>query len=106
MSYCLLKHHSYLLLINKNTKHLILTHEVCNPDSTRAITTINSGQSSMAFKEAIWEFEAVNTVAEISAARGTCCEAEILSTEGIELVEEVRESSIGVTESIEIGSDD
>lgn len=60
----------------------------------------------MAFSEAICVFEAVKTVAEISAARGMCCEAEMLSTEGMEFVDEVRESSMGVTESIEMGSED
>ena len=41
-------------------------------DSTRFITTISSGHSSMALMEMDWALEDVRRVAEMSAAWGMC----------------------------------
>lgn len=41
-------------------------------DSTRFITTISSGHSSMALVEKAWVLEEVRRVAEMSAACGMC----------------------------------
>lgn len=74
-------------------------------DSTRFITTISSGHSSMALVEKACVLEEVRRVAEMSAACGMCCEDGKDSIEGIEAADEV-ERLRGVMESKEEGLED